>query len=63
MSKVSVFSFKWFEGQSKEESISPIMATLDAITRLNGSAIEDTRMEVDASRVDHSGILIRDPGN
>ena len=63
MSMISVYSFKWFDGNSNEESISPTMATLDAISRLNGSAIQDTRMDVDVSRVDHSGILMRDPGN
>ncbi len=63
MTMISVYSFKWYDGNSSEESTSPTMATLDAISRVNGSAIQDTRMDVDASRVDHSGILMRDPGN
>jgi hypothetical protein len=62
MSHVSVFSFRWFEGDSSEETISPRMATLDAITRMNGSAIEGTRMEVDSARIDRTGCFVGDPG-
>ncbi len=55
MSKVKVYYFKGWDLSKGEDVTSPLRATIDTIKKCNGTPIEDTCIEVDASTIDDDG--------
>ena len=51
----AVYRFTWWNRYAGKEVVSPRSATLEAITRCNGTPIEDTRQVVNSRDVDANG--------
>ena len=51
----AVYRFTWWDRYADKEVVSPRSATLEAITRCNGTPIEDTRQVVNSRDVDANG--------
>ena len=54
MPKTTVYQFTWWNRRG-EEIVSSRFATLEAITRFNGKAIEASRLVVNSRHVDRNG--------
>lgn len=55
MAETAVYQFTWWNGHSGKEIVSSRFATLEAITRFNGKAIEASRLIVNSREVDRNG--------
>src|SRR5580700_4071668 len=55
VSEAAVYRFTWWDRYARKDVVSPRSATLDAITRCNGTPIEDTRIVVNSRDVDSNG--------
>jgi hypothetical protein len=55
MAETAVYQFTWWDRHAGKDIVSSRFATLDAITRCNGKAIEATRLVVDSRHVDRNG--------
>jgi hypothetical protein len=55
MAETAVYQFTWWNRHSGKEIVSSRFATLEAITRFNGKAIEASRLIVNSRDVDRNG--------
>jgi hypothetical protein len=62
MAETAVYQFTWWNPRAGKENVSPRFATLEAITRCNGKAIEASRLVVDSREVDRNGFHSKPQG-
>ena len=62
MAKTAVYQFTWWDRHVGKEIVSSRYATLEAITRCNGKAIETSRQVVNSRQVDRNGFYFVSPG-
>jgi hypothetical protein len=55
VSEAAVYRFTWWDRYAGKDVVSPRSATLEAITRCNGTPIEDTGIVVSSRDVDSNG--------
>jgi hypothetical protein len=55
MAETAVYQFTWWNRHSGKEIVSSRFATLEAIARFNGKAIEASRLIVNSREVDRNG--------
>jgi hypothetical protein len=62
MAETAVYQFTWWDRHASKEIVSPRFATLEAIARCNGKAIEASRLVVNSRQVDRNGFYSTPPG-
>lgn len=62
MAETAVYQFTWWDQHAGKEILSSRFATLEAITRCNGNAIEASRLVVNSRQVDRNGFYSIPPG-
>jgi hypothetical protein len=62
MAETAVYQFTWWDQHAGKEILSSRFATLEAITRCNGKAIESSRLVVNSRQVDRNGFYSIPPG-
>jgi hypothetical protein len=62
MAETAVYQFTWWDQHAGKEILSSRFATLEAITRCNGKAIEASRLVVNSRQVDRNGFYSIPPG-
>jgi hypothetical protein len=62
MAETVVYQFTWWDRHVGKEIVSSRFATLNAITRCNGKAIEASRVLVNSRHVDRNGFYFTPQG-
>jgi hypothetical protein len=62
MAETAVYQFTWWDRHASKEIVSPRFATLEAIARCDGKAIEASRLVVNSRQVDRNGFYFTPPG-
>jgi hypothetical protein len=62
MAETAIYQFTWWDRRVSKEIVSSRFATLEAITRCNGKAIEASRLLVDSRHVDRNGFYFMPQG-
>ncbi len=62
MAETAVYQFTWWNPRAGKEIVSSRYATLEAITRCNGKAIEASRLVVNSREVDRNGFHSKSEG-
>jgi hypothetical protein len=62
MAETAVYQFTWWDRHASKEIVSSRFATLVAIARCNGKAIEASRLVVNTRQVDRNGFYFKQPG-
>jgi hypothetical protein len=62
MAETAVYQFTWWNRHAGKEIVSSRFATLEAITRCNGKAIEASRLVVNSREVDRNGFHSKPEG-
>jgi hypothetical protein len=62
MAETAVYQFTWWDRHASKEILSSRFATLEAIARCNGKAIEASRLVVNSRQVDRNGFYFTPPG-
>jgi hypothetical protein len=62
MAETAVYQFTWWDRHARKEIVSARFATLEAITRCTGKAIETSRLVVNSRQVDRNGFYFAPPG-
>jgi hypothetical protein len=60
--ETAIYQFTWWDRRVSKEIVSSRFATLEAITRCNGKAIEASRLLVDSRHVDRNGFYFMPQG-
>ena len=62
MAETAVYQFTWWDRHASKEILSSRFATLEAIARCEGKAIEASRLVVNSRLVDRNGFYFRPLG-
>ena len=62
MDETAIYQFTWWDRRVSKEIVSSRFATLEAITRFNGKAIEASRLVVNSRHVDRNGFYYMPQG-
>jgi hypothetical protein len=62
MAETAVYQFTWWDPRVSKEIVSARFATLEAITRCNGTPIEASRLVVNSRHVDRNGFYFMPQG-
>ena len=62
MAETAVYQFTWWNRHVGKEIVSSRFATLEAISRFNGKAIEASRLVVSSREVDRNGFHSKPQG-
>ena len=62
MAETAVYQFTWWDRRADKEIVSSRFATLEAIARCDGKAIEASLLLVNSRQVDRNGFYFTPPG-